>query len=171
VKPWIGVDLDGTLAEHYWPSKGPYETLRIGDPVPAMVARIKRWIAAGRAVKVFTARVDATEGEPLSEQHRDVTGITAAIQAWCVEHIGVALPVTSRKDFGMVQLWDDRAVRVIENTGERCCARVFAYAARPGVARFSCEGCGESAEFAMDEHTALLGAEFAKHHGPKCCAR
>lgn len=126
MQSWIGVDLDGTLAEHYWPEKGPYETLRIGAPIPRMVERVRAWIAEGQLVKVFTARVDGGDvalamGEPLGAEHRDVEAITLAIQAWCVEHVGTALPVTARKDYGMVALWDDRAVRVVHNTGDPCC--------------------------------------------------
>ena len=49
----------------------------------------------------------------------DVAAARAAIQAWCVEHIGVALPVTNEKDFAMTELWDDRAVGVHRNTGVR----------------------------------------------------
>jgi hypothetical protein len=41
------------------------------------------------------------------------------IQAWCLKHIGLALAVTHEKDMNMYQLWDDRAVQVIENTGNR----------------------------------------------------
>ena len=38
--PWIGVDLDGTLAKHdLWVSKH-----HIGKPVPQMMKRVKRWI-------------------------------------------------------------------------------------------------------------------------------
>jgi hypothetical protein len=37
---WIGVDLDGVLAKmEGW--NGPYE---IGEPVPAMVDRVKKWL-------------------------------------------------------------------------------------------------------------------------------
>ena len=53
---WIGVDLDGTLAEHYWPAKGDYDPTRIGDPIPMMVERVRGWLAEGREVRVFTAR-------------------------------------------------------------------------------------------------------------------
>jgi hypothetical protein len=42
-----------------------------------------------------------------------------AIGDWCEEHIGVRLPITCTKDYGMVELWDDRAVQVIPNTGDR----------------------------------------------------
>ena len=56
---WIGVDLDGTLAE-YTGWKG---IDHVGKPVPAMVKRVKDWIAKGQDVKVFTARVSC--GEPV----------------------------------------------------------------------------------------------------------
>ena len=99
---WVGVDLDGTLAEyHGW--SGPNH---IGAPVPAMLARVKRWLAEGREVRIFTARI--ASGDPFA---RD------AIEAWCVEHIGVRLEVTATKDLAMIELWDDRAVQVEANTG------------------------------------------------------
>lgn len=101
---WIGVDLDGTLA-HYDGWQGVYH---IGAPVPAMLARVKNWIAEGREVRIFTARVHGGEPE-----------VRATIESWCAEHIGVALPVTNLKDYQMVELWDDRAVQVIPNTGAR----------------------------------------------------
>lgn len=45
-RPWIGVDLDGTLAEyHGWVSE-----LHIGPPIPAMLARVKRWLAEGKEI-------------------------------------------------------------------------------------------------------------------------
>lgn len=110
---WIGVDLDGTLAEHYWPEKGPYDPLHIGDPVPAMVARVKTWLAEGREVRIFTARV-----KPLSALDSiDDANVRLAIEHWCERHIGRALPVTCVKDYQMVELWDDRAVQVAPNKG------------------------------------------------------
>ena len=115
---WIGVDLDGTLAEfHGW--KGENE---IGAPVPAMVARVKAWIAEGRTVKIFTARVGVS-GMYSLESHRYADEEFAAnqrrvIEAWCEKHIGQKLEVTATKDFSMDELWDDRCVRVILNTGE-----------------------------------------------------
>ena len=33
--------------------------------------------------------------------------------------LGVTLAVTCVKDYGMVELWDDRAVQVVMNTGRR----------------------------------------------------
>ena len=108
MKPWIGVDLDGTLAQYAgW--EGP--TI-IGDPVPLMCVRVLRWRAEGKIVKILTARV--------SEPDLGVRAqIIYAIQEWCKEHLGEVLPITCEKDFGMTELWDDRAVQVIPNTGRR----------------------------------------------------
>jgi hypothetical protein len=103
VSGWHGVDLDGTLAEyHGW--VGRYN---IGAPIPAMVERVKKWLKDGEEVKVFTAR--AKDKDPK---------VVRAIQRWCRQHVGVELDVVCEKDYGMIDLWDDRAVQVIPNTGE-----------------------------------------------------
>lgn len=111
---WIGVDLDGTLARY----EGWKGIEHIGEPIPAMVERIKGWLNEGKKVKIFTARVwsDGT-----LTRDREVYVATKYIHNWCLEHLGLVLPVTCQKDFAMIQLWDDRCVRVIENTGEPCC--------------------------------------------------
>ena len=102
---WIGVDLDGTLA-HYEGWKGG----EIGAPVPAMLERVKRWLAQGREVRIFTARV--TEG-PYRET------VVREIHQWLRQHGLPELAVTNIKDYGMVELWDDRCVQVEPNTGRR----------------------------------------------------
>jgi hypothetical protein len=101
---WIGVDLDGTLAEYH----GWRGIEHIGEPVPLMLARVKAWLASGETVKIFTARVC-----------READAVTAHIHAWCAIHGLPPLEVTNVKDFGMVELWDDRAVQVAMNTGRR----------------------------------------------------
>ncbi len=116
---WIGVDLDGILA-HYDGWKG---IEHIGEPVQPMVERVKSWLAQGRTVKIFTARVDGGEvaiamGDENGIAHRDVHAIRHHIERWCQKHIGQILPITNVKDYGMVELWDDRAVQVRMNTGE-----------------------------------------------------
>jgi hypothetical protein len=50
---WIGVDLDGTLAQ-YGKWAGIYY---IGKPIPLMMARVKKWLAQGKDIRIFTARV------------------------------------------------------------------------------------------------------------------
>jgi len=102
---WRGVDLDGTLA-NYEEFEGPTV---IGKPVPKMVRRIKRWLANGENVKILTARVSGP----------DAAAARRAIEAWCEKHIGEKLPVTCKKDHAMTELWDDRAVQVVQNTGDR----------------------------------------------------
>jgi hypothetical protein len=101
---WIGVDLDGTLAKYdRWRGEN-----HIGEPVPLMVRRVQAWLDQGQKVKIMTARVcDDTTGS-----------IAAIIQDWTEKHIGERLPVTNRKDYAMIELWDDRAVRVEANTGK-----------------------------------------------------
>jgi hypothetical protein len=106
---WIGVDLDGTLAEyHGWTSK-----THIGAPIPAMVERVKQWLREDKEVKIFTAR--ATTWARSAELDAEVE---MAIRDWCEKHIGQKLPVTNMKDMNMIELWDDRCVQVEPNTGE-----------------------------------------------------
>jgi len=103
---WIGVDLDGTLAEYdEW--VGPEN---IGKPIPLMVARIQAWLAEGTEVKIVTARV-----APQCSENPDVC--RGYIEAYLLEHLGVLLPITHSKDEHMWELWDDRAVQVEKNTG------------------------------------------------------
>lgn len=105
-REWRGVDLDGTLAEyHGWKGKDV-----IGKPVPEMVSRVKKWLADGEVVKIMTARV---------ARKRAGSSTHASITQWCKEHLGQALPITNEKDPLMIELWDDRAIQIIPNTGER----------------------------------------------------
>lgn len=105
---WIGVDLDGTLAEyHGWKGMD-----HIGAPIPAMVDRIKRWLAEGKDVRIFTARICPQQSEA------DTDTALRAITHWCFANIGQQLPITCVKDWSMVELWDDRCIQVEANTGE-----------------------------------------------------
>lgn len=104
---WIGVDLDGTLAHYdHWRGED-----HIGEPIPLMLERVKQWIIEGKRVKIFTARV--------SNDTSDNWHCTRVVEDWCKKHIGVILDVTCKKDYGMIELWDDRCVQVVKNTGER----------------------------------------------------
>lgn len=97
--PWIGVDLDGTLAQE---TENPDE---IGEPVEAMMQRVRAWIANGQTVKIFTARASVPRQIDLVKQ-------------WLKEHGLPDLEVTNVKDFKMIELWDDRAVQVSKNSGQ-----------------------------------------------------
>lgn len=109
---WIGVDLDGTLA-HY---DGWVDELHIGKPIPQMVERVKEWRRQDIPVKIFTARV--TEVKRFDGSPEDISDIYRAIEKWCLEHIGEKLPITNVKDYGCLEIWDDRAVGIACNTGE-----------------------------------------------------
>lgn len=108
-KGYIGVDFDGTLAT-YEKYEGPTV---LGEPIEKMVNRVKRWLSDGKNVKIFTARV--APDHPLAEQVQ----AEEAIKAWCKKHIGQELSVTCIKYSSMYEFWDDKAVGVEKNTGER----------------------------------------------------
>lgn len=113
MKGWIGVDLDGTLA-HYDGWVGPGH---IGYPVPAMLDRVREWLEDGKDVRIFTARVSKGDHSPQRVYEAGVA--IYAIQQWCAKYVGRILPITNIKDELMVELWDDRCVQVIPNTGAR----------------------------------------------------
>lgn len=97
---WIGVDLDGTLAEYHGWKGGEL----IGAPIMPMVSRVLDWLNAGKEVRIFTARASVPDQIP-------------PVIEWCKMHLGREIPVTCCKDFGMLELWDDRAIQVEFNTG------------------------------------------------------
>lgn len=111
IAPWIGVDLDGCLAEY----DGWKGVLHIGPPVAKMVQRVRTMLVQGKNVKIFTARCWADDN---AKRQRESLAAIRAIEIWCEEHIGRALPVTCMKDPGMVSLFDDRAIQVEPNTGD-----------------------------------------------------
>lgn len=111
---WIAVDLDGTLFTHH----GWLAWNKFGEPIAPMVERVKKWLAEGKCVKIFTARVAGNmpnclvTGEPVT-----VGMMTSAVQDHLEKHGLPRLECTATKDHLMVALWDDRAVQVIPNTG------------------------------------------------------
>lgn len=108
--PWIGVDLDGTLAQYRgW--EGPAV---IGAPILRMVATVKDYLQQGADVRIVTARVHP--GDSLQSEI-DAAISRQAIEEWCQAHIGVVLPITYEKDKGMITVFDDRATEVFRNTG------------------------------------------------------
>ena len=113
---WIGIDMDGTLAHYH----GWYGVDHIGEPIPKMVERVRGWLQKGCPTKwgvshdlrIFTARVSCDTEEENARAR-------AAVEAWCLRHLGQVLPVTCVKDYRCVEIWDDRAVQLIPNTGRR----------------------------------------------------
>jgi len=105
--PWIGVDLDGTLARDL----GSARWDQIGSPIEPMLVRVKRWIAEGHTVKIFTARASSPKQ-------------VMAIKEWLASCGLPDLEVTNVKDLNMIELWDDRCVQVSTNLGEPISAKV-----------------------------------------------
>ena len=110
---WIAVDFDGTLAT--WNCPWPENWRATGEPIPAMVTRVKRWIAEGEDVRLFTARMD---GYHPKDGPVPVHMVRKVIEDWCVKHVGQILPVTNRKDTWCKALYDDRAIQVERDTGD-----------------------------------------------------
>ena len=108
-QPWIGVDLDGTLA-HYDEWRG---IEHIGPPIEEMRLRVVQWLAEGHDVRILTARV----GPQRHDVPHTIAEITRHIEDWCRTHLGQVLRVTSQKDYCMVEFWDDRCMQVVPNTG------------------------------------------------------
>ncbi|KKL82012.1 hypothetical protein LCGC14_1989030 [marine sediment metagenome] len=117
MKPWIGVDLDGTLAEFH-----PVDDLNslsfnptgIGEPIQLMVDKVKCLLDRGDEVKIFTARVSEEWPERCGASKQD---IREAIDNWLLKTFGRLLPVTCTKDSYCIELWDDIARSVVRNTG------------------------------------------------------
>lgn len=99
---WIAVDLDGTLAKY----KGWKGSTKIGEPIPRMVKRVRRWVGHGKKVKIFTARADDDEKS------------VNAIKKWLKANDLPDLEVTNLKDHHCIAFWDDKAVSVEKNTGK-----------------------------------------------------
>ena len=99
---WIGVDLDGTLAEYLGWGDG-----KIGKPIPLMVERVKKWLANDQTVKIFTARAAPQQSAT------SINRMINEIRDWLdVNGLPRDLEITATKDFKMIELWDDRCVQV-----------------------------------------------------------
>lgn len=98
--PYIAVDLDSTLAEYTEWGDGS-----IGRPISRMIDRVKLWIAEGKKVKIFTARVGFDDSQ------------APMIRQWLKDNGLPDLEITATKDYDMIELWDDRCKQVIPNTG------------------------------------------------------
>ena len=106
MKGHIDVDLDGTLAEYHGWNNG-----EIGEPIPKMALRIRRWQKKGVPIHILTARAASNNKDRLEQIKK--------ISDWCFKYFGERFPITAEKDRMTMEIWDDRAVQVIKNTGDR----------------------------------------------------
>ncbi len=96
-----GIDLDKSLAYH----ESKWGVSKIGNFFPEMVKRIKSLMASGKQIKIFTAR--AAHGPEQVKMVQDA-----------LEKEGLPrFEVVNLKDRNLRCLFDDRAVRMIPNTG------------------------------------------------------
>lgn len=94
------VDLDGTLAHH----AGEFDPEVVGEPIEAMMKRVKKWIADGHTVKIFTARAATESNIP-------------PVRKWLKKHGLGDLEITNEKTPDMNFFVDDKAVAISRNKG------------------------------------------------------
>ena len=78
-----------------------------------MVRRVHDWLDEGITVKVLTARVGSPNSVQPAIQRR-------LIHRWLRLRCNLpSLQIVANKDEDMIELWDDRVVQVVPNTGLR----------------------------------------------------
>jgi len=115
----ILVDMDGTLFEYHGWTKWD----EFGRPIKMMVDRVLGWLAEGKDVRIFTARMPLPQDE-LVEQTCYKTGekfngvmMKKAIADHCERSFGHRLRAQCYKDLNTIEIWDDRAIGVVANLG------------------------------------------------------
>src|SRR5512136_12309 len=94
----IAVDLDGTLADDTIISMNDYKPDVIGEPIPMMVDRVKKWVAQGKEVVIFTARIHP--------QWHEEELVKNAVDKWCMKVFGRTFEVTCMKSPQFKEFWD-----------------------------------------------------------------
>ena len=103
------VDFDGTLAVY----DGWKGATSLGNPVPKMLQKVKKWIAQGDEVVIFTTRICVNDTWTKPEE---LEPVKKAIEDWCVKYLGVKLEITCEKGFFNVS-YDDKVEHIQRNTG------------------------------------------------------
>jgi hypothetical protein len=111
----IALDFDSTLAEHE--SGGD---LTIGKPIKPMIEQVKRWVAKGYEITIFTARVSKwfkngeVRPEDFKERQRQlISQFLAENGLQCM----FPVLITADKSPRFTHFVDDKAVKVIPNKG------------------------------------------------------
>lgn len=109
-KKTIAVDFDGTLADD---SRVKYP--ECGPPVWRMVERVRRWIAEGHEVVLFTARLAEKD---VHRERDQVKRLTEWLDLYGIHNTdGTVIAMTAWKLPKFDEFWDDKAVRVARNLG------------------------------------------------------
>lgn len=101
----IAVDLDGTLAEY----NGWRGMEHIGAPVQNIVTALKYHQSQGAKIWIFTARVSDDNEAPQATFH---------IKNWLKRYNIEVDGITAVKHKFFTEIWDDRAIQVVRNTGQ-----------------------------------------------------
>lgn len=113
---WIGCDLDGTCAKYA--EIVPIDV--IGEPLWPMIERMRVWVQHNIDVRMMTARMPLP-GQTMkclvTGRHWSYAEMNVVIGNWSERLVGKRLIGTCIKDFYMVELWDDRAIQMVPNTG------------------------------------------------------
>jgi hypothetical protein len=75
------------------------DTAPIGKPIPSRMDQVKKLLAQGTDVRIFSARV---ADDPAGDVRRE-------IEQWCEKNLGRKLPVTNAKDDNLAFIVDDKA--------------------------------------------------------------
>lgn len=127
---WVGVDLDGTLFTYTeWVGWNVF-----GEPIQPMIEHVKAWLAAGVDSRIVTAHIGLPASVGVlgsfnySKERKNTCRVTGeafsdfgmmlAIKALTLKHVGYPMRVQCFKDVDMIELWDDRAIQVVANTGK-----------------------------------------------------
>ena len=105
----IAVDFDGVLVKCL-PSDVGYVPDQFGEPILVMIERVRGWLAEGKEVVIFTARV-----HPSNPEEAEIARL--AIQRFCLNNFGIVVEVTCMKSPKMTRFYDDLAVTVEQDTG------------------------------------------------------
>lgn len=111
-RPSRAVDFDKTLA--YYESK--WKARKVGPAIPEMVDQVKKWLAQGDKVTIFTARISQLY-DPDEARINDVAAQIDMIRTFCKENGLPELPITAVKKKEFTHFYDDKAFHVIPNKG------------------------------------------------------
>jgi hypothetical protein len=110
----IALDFDKTLCTHQSDWDNFDKTLSVGSPITIMVKNLKRWLADGHKVSIFTARVSPKWHSP-----QQIVAARAVITDF-LQSQGITqhLDITSEKEPCFSHIIDDRAYHVLPNEGK-----------------------------------------------------
>lgn len=132
----VACDLDGTLAIY----KGERDHMFIGEPIKCMVDAIKVIRECNGEVWIFTARLSDPQTHDVAKK---------VIEDWLKKHDIQVDGITCVKQKFFSEIWDDRAIQIITNTGKvansaECHSKIFEPLFTPAVEPDTCDDGNKS---------------------------